>query len=102
MVAQHFGLTALLEATVVVFVQAGGVTKQQQRHRQQSARQLMTALLDLAHLCTQEDKTSNKSAAGGPSNKATVSQHALGSAAPAAANTSESHGSLLRYARLSC
>lgn len=62
----------------------------------------MTALLDLAHLCTSEEKGSNQTAAGSPDNRAAVSQHALGPSVPAAANNSHSHGSLLRYARLSC
>lgn len=92
---------ALLPASRTA-VKAGGVSKQQQRHRQQSARQLMTALLDLAHLCTPEDKPGNRTAAGSPGNKAAVTQHALGSAVPAAVNTGNSHGSLLRYARLGC
>jgi hypothetical protein len=92
---------ALLPASRTA-IKAGGVSKQQQRHRQQSARQLMTALLDLAHLCTPEDKASNQPPAGSPGNKAAISQHALAPAAPAAANTSDSHGLLLRYARLSC
>ena len=82
--------------------QAGGVSKQQQqRHRQQSARQLMTALLDLAHLCIQKDAASNSTAAASPGSKTAVSQRTLGSAASAAAG-SDTHGSLLQYARLSC
>ena len=61
----------------------------------------MTALLDLAHLCTQKDAGSISTAAANPGSKTAVSQRTLVSAAPAAAG-SDTHGSLLRYARLSC
>ena len=94
----HMCHTAVLKGFLVV-LQAGGVSKQQQRYRQHSARQLMTALRDWAHTCIQEDWGSSTTASSMSGGRRTVIKRTPELAAHAAAGN-DLRGSLLLYARL--